>query len=224
MVTSFARFRSCRQYFLCALAFLFVFWKLPTISDKKQRLVWQRPPGGHVRSITTPYNTTTDAQPRPASTKRRGQHPIIQLLVSYVYFETGEQKECERLNKRVNLAVFLKFAVAASPANVQFHFTFPGHRPSANDYLKSLGISENSETGKLIFDFFEAPGVHVHLHNASIAHPAADLCHHYHIIKSQLDFGAVFDFAFTVNDGVRGPFVDDNKAEVRPKSQMRFCV
>lgn len=215
MTTCFAGSRSLRHYFLCAVTLLVCISTFPAFLDKGS-LAWQSH-SGKTFSISVIHNASVDNHYLPHVTGGHEKPPIIQLLVSYVYYETDQQSSCERLNKRVNLAMFLKFAVATSPQNVEFHFTFPGLRPSVQEFLKSLGVSANTEIGKHVVNFFReaSPGVQVRLHNTSIAHPAADLCHHYHLIKTRLDNGAVFDFVLTVNDGVRGPFVDDKIAEVR---------
>lgn len=213
---AFAGSRLIRHYFLCtAVALLVCISTFPALSDERS-LAWQSH-SGKTFSNSAIHNASVDTHYRLHFAEEHEKLPILQLLVSYVYYETDRQSSCERLNKRMNLAMFLKFAVASSPPNVRFHFTFPGLRPSVQEFLKSLNISANTETGRHVVNFFReaSPGIHVRLHNASIAHPAADLCHHYQLIKSRLDNGAVFDFVFTVNDGVRGPFVDDKIAEVR---------
>ena len=145
--------------------------------------------------------------------------PEIRVLVSYVYYEAETESaahRCEVDNKRTNLAFFLTFAVgASSPDNVHFRITFSGRRPSAEEVLRSAGMSPTSDTAQHISRVLASQVVHVHVGASPFTKPAADLCHHYHSIsaaaedrKTTYDYDYDYDYVVVTNDGVRGPFFD----------------
>ena len=136
----------------------------------------------------------------------------LRLLVSFVFFETGGMKACEVSNKRINLATFLISAVSASTSDVQYVFTFPARKPRPSDILDSAGILPESASGKVIADALTSSKVqNIELLDASVKHPAADLCHHHAVIVDKTRKGQTFDYVLVLNDGVRGPFFDPRK-------------
>jgi hypothetical protein len=138
--------------------------------------------------------------------------PDVRVLVSYIYYESERHGECERNNKRTNLATFLFFAVVPSRINIMFHFTFPGLQPEAKEVLSSIGISASSDAGQQIIGVFRNQYSNVMMHNSSVSHPAADLCHHYHVIGREVHHVQPH-YVFTTNDGVRGPFIGTEEAK-----------
>ena len=143
------------------------------------------------------------------------QDASLRLLVSFVFFETDEMSDCETSNKRNNFATFLLSAVSTSPPNVHFVFTFPGRKLEPSDVLDSAGLLPGSESGKAITKVLSNGVQNVELVEASVNHPAADLCHHHAVIFNQNQKGRYFDYVFVLNDGVRGPFFN---AEISAES------
>jgi hypothetical protein len=137
-----------------------------------------------------------------------GPSVSLRLLVSFVFFETVGMSACEITNKRNNLATFLLSAVSTSPSDVQFVFTFPGRKPDVSGILGSAGLSMGSDSGKAISKVLSNKMDNVELLNASVHHPAADLCHHHAAILDKRRQERNFDYVLMLNDGVRGPFFD----------------
>lgn len=145
---------------------------------------------------------------------------VFEVLISYVYFEAEQHTSCERRNKRLNLAMFLLFGVAESSTNVRFYFTFPGERPKASSIIESVGVEHMTRESSIISRILNEKEPNVVLGQSSVSHPAADLCHHYHVLQNA-SVRENFRFFFVINDGVRGPFVDAHVANVR--SSTPFC-
>ena len=183
-------------------------------SQQRSTLVVE-PPAVAPHSNIRPFPATQPSSFSPPQKLGSVSSPVVRILVSYVYFESERQSECERSNKRTNLAMFLRFAVATSDYNVRFHFTFPGLKPSAHDILSSVGSSSTSESGQQITRILTNQYSSVEMYNASVSHAAPDLCHHYHALWRESQKGTMhFDYAVTMNDGMRGPFVDTEVAQV----------
>ena len=140
--------------------------------------------------------------------KPLGGRPRLRLLVSYVYFESDLQDECEALNKRTNLAFFVKNAVLPSPENIKFLFNVPGNVPSINEILHMTGFSLSSDEGKVITDAMENKLSNVRF-VYSAHHRVPDLCQHYHAIKSEPRH---YDYYLFLNDGARGPFLRNDES------------
>lgn len=137
----------------------------------------------------------------------------LQLLVSFVHFETDEMTTCEVTNKRNNLATFLLAAVSnSSPLHVHFVFTFPGRKPRPSDVMETAGIPPESESGKTIASVLSNQANNVELLRSHVNHPAADLCHHHAVIFDRKRDGRQFNFVLLLNDGVRGPFFNADNA------------
>lgn len=127
--------------------------------------------------------------------------------------------DCETSNKRNNLATFLLSAVSTSTPDVHFVFTFPGRKLEPSDVLDSAGLLPGSESGKAITKVLSNGAQNVELVEASVNHPAADLCHHHAVIFDKKMKGHNFDYVFVLNDGVRGPFFN---AEISAESERRL--
>ena len=139
-------------------------------------------------------------------------------VVSYVYFESESQTLCEKVNKRINLAVFILKAVAESQST-QFHFTFPGSMPGAAEFFSSLGIDSSSPKAQLISKVLWRESAGVTFHLPAVPHPAPDLCHHYHALRDYLTSassvsGTRPSLVFLTNDGMRGPFHNPSYLQV----------
>ena len=65
-----------------------------------------------------------------------------------------------------------------------------------------------SDSGKAISKVLSNKMDNVELMNASVHHPAADLCHHHAAILDKRRQERNFDYVLMLNDGVRGPFFD----------------
>lgn len=139
--------------------------------------------------------------------------PDVRIIVSFIYFESERQSACERNNKRTNLAMFLRLAVATSGLNIHFHITFPGLKPSVGEILDSIGAEPLSDHGGLrtmLTRMLTNQMGNVIVRNSTVhTRGAADLCHHYDVLWRAVHHeGREYDYVFTLNDGVRGPFVD----------------
>lgn len=189
-----------RKLWLATLLLLVVLVNFTSKAIKHPKYITFELPA--VNSVCTAADDPTTA--RTASSLR--------LLVSYVFFETGGMKACEVSNKRINLATFLISAVSSSTSDVHYVFTFPARKPRPSDILDSAGISPESDPGKVIADALTSSGMqNIELLDASVKHPAADLCHHHAVILEKKRKGQTFDYVLVLNDGVRGPFFDPRK-------------
>ena len=173
------------------------------------------------RDLRVPPNMLSNAKLSPGigTTNYTESLPSLQVLVSYVYFETDLQPSCERRNKRFNLAMFLIFGVAESSKNVRFHFTFPGNRPNASSIIQSVGVEHSARETSIISRILNDKEPNVVLGTSRVSHPASDLCHHYHVLHNASILTDLRYF-FVINDGVRGPFLDAHVANVRQKSAI----
>ena len=131
-----------------------------------------------------------------------GRRPV-RLLVSYVYHESSVQTMCEVENKRLNFAMFLKFAVEHTSRNVVFHITFQGTKPKAENLVRALGTSISDRSGVFISNALDNRVKNVKVHRSDSA-STTDLCHHQRVLGKITED---FDFAMVMNDGVRGPFL-----------------
>ena len=197
-------YKTCRRFWfawICAV-FVFVLTNVISLSVDHQRYIAFELP-----VIKSPCQT--DFEPGI------DQDVSLRLLVSFVFFETDEMSDCETSNKRNNLATFLLSAVSTSPPDVHFVFTFPGRKLEPSDVLDSAGLLPGSESGKAITKVLSDGAQNVEFVEASVNHPAADLCHHHAVIFAKKMKGHNFDYVFVLNDGVRGPFFN---AEISAES------
>ena len=74
----------------------------------------------------------------------------MKVLVNYVYHETVHMEATEVRSKRVNLALFIKFAVLSMPKHVTFVFSITGDVPDAQDFQSSVKDVLPTQ-GKIIF-------------------------------------------------------------------------
>jgi hypothetical protein len=196
--------KSCRRFLFAwiSVVFVFVLTNVISLSVKHRRYVSFKLP-------VTKSPCQTGNEPGVV------QDASLRLLVSFVFFETDEMSDCETSNKRNNLATFLLSAVSTSPPGVQFVFTFPGRKLEPSDVLDSAGLLPGSESGKAITKVLSNGAQNVELVEATVNHPAADLCHHHAVIFDKKMKGHNFDYVFVLNDGVRGSFFD---AEISAES------
>jgi len=141
--------------------------------------------------------------------------PALRLLVSYVYYETSQQQHCEILNKRVNLAFFLRQAVARSGGNVKFLFSHPDNFPDAKVLLDLL-VDVTRKEEEFITNALQGKFRHIQFRRAQEVAP--DICHHQNAIRDELKRHKklTYDFYMILNDGVRGPFMNPaSTAQVR---------
>ena len=137
----------------------------------------------------------------------------LKVSVSYTYHETPETEECETINKRVNLATFLVYAVAESGANIEFDILFTREKPSAEKLYETLGLRAKSSAALTISRIMEGEYKNVKLSQG--ATERSDLCHHQRVFRRSAEkSGTKYHFVFALNDGVRGPFVDKKVAQV----------
>ena len=146
--------------------FVFILTNVDSLSVKHERYI-----AFEVPVIKAPCKT--DNEPGIV------QDAPLRLLVSFVFFETDEMSDCETSNKRNNLATFLLSAVSTSPPGVYFVFTFPGRKLEPSDVLDSAGLLPGSESGKAITKVLSNGAQNVELVEATVNHPAADLCYHH---------------------------------------------
>lgn len=135
-----------------------------------------------------------------------GKRPM-QLLVSYVYYQSPDQDECEIRNKQTNLAVFLNNAVIPSEDNVRFVLTFPRDRPPASKISRILGVSSSSKRGKTITKALGNQLSNVKIVSGVQTPFVPDLCHHQDAIRQERARSPEFDYILILNDGTRGPFL-----------------
>ena len=123
----------------------------------------------------------------------------FQLLVHYQYHESKAQPDCERVNKRINLEVFIQQAVLQSSPNVMFHFSSSGITPTVKEHFSSMGIKP---TRSHIFP--QLPNV---IHE-KVGTASTDLCEHGRFLQRHKEFKkGAGRFVLLLNDGVRGPVV-----------------
>ena len=146
--------------------------------------------------------------------------PILRVAVSYTYHETAELSSCERLNKRINLATFLVFAVAESGRNIKYDLVFTRQVPSSEDIIQAVGLMNGSRSAKIIRRIFHGRSDNVNIVRASSL-DRSDLCHHQRVFKRARRSRVGYQYYFALNDGVRGPFVNSTEAGVR-FSRTRF--
>lgn len=129
---------------------------------------------------------------------------VSKLLVHYSYFEDKSVAHCELLMKRVNLATFVKGAVALSDS-VTFVFTLTGKIPTAAVFFHSIGLDVPAH-GKIL-----PPLENVRVHRGRPTHRVPDLCHHSQVMKNLPIYrSVVYDYVLFMNDGVRGPLLEES--------------
>ena len=143
------------------------------------------------------------------------QPQLADVFVHYHYYEnqTG-MSWTEVVNKRTNLAVFIRQAVMRSPPNVSFHITWNGDDlPTPDLFYSSINITAPAASDTI---FPTGPNVVVEKVGAS----TTDLCPRAHALRSSTAFPRNnFSHMLFVNDGARGPFsasASESMSWIRP--------
>eukprot|EP00928_Gymnodinium_smaydae_P062771 TRINITY_DN46559_c0_g1_i1.p1 TRINITY_DN46559_c0_g1~~TRINITY_DN46559_c0_g1_i1.p1 ORF type:complete len:397 (-),score=7.56 TRINITY_DN46559_c0_g1_i1:423-1475(-) len=122
------------------------------------------------------------------------------IWVHYHYHESSSLRRCRRVNKRLNLIMFIQRAVVSSPPSIYFHFTLGGEDlPSAEDFFSSVGMN-----GTMRSSIFPVQA-NVKVERLQGNH-GTDLCPRSISIQRMKLRGEHFDYAVFLNDGTRGPF------------------
>lgn len=149
------------------------------------------------------------------------QPPALNVLVSYVYFETSSLEPCELSNKRTNLAFFIHEAVFTSPPGIHFRLNFPGDVPSADVLRRSLGLDVESNAGAFFTRVSAGQIPNVHLFDRKEADKgASDLCHHWFSFQ---DISLEYDFFMILSDGRAGSFYPRSLKYGKPRVRDNFA-
>lgn len=181
------------------------------------------------RQTSQPFAGSSDANKCRSKQRRR---PAV--LVHMHYHETIALPFCELVMKRTNLLTFLVSATqqqsnigSNAQGSVQYRITVSGDPlPSLSVFGQSIGIHASRLRSLLsdspllsAFAQFVQGGNGEYTscaHRVSfsrVSNETTDLCHHAHAMSTQRDA----DYFVLLNDGARGPFVDQAAAALGAK-------